>query len=34
MSQGLAKVISIGEVNTSSQMDQPVLITPGVARQH
>ena len=30
MTQGLARVISIGEVKVSNDIDQPVLITPGV----
>ena len=30
MTQGLARVISIGEVKISNDIDQPVLITPGV----
>ena len=29
MTQGLARVISIGEVKISNDIDQPVLITPG-----
>ena len=30
MTQGLARVISIGEVKISNDIDQPVLITPGI----
>ena len=30
MTQGLAQVISIDEVKVSNDIDQPVLITPGV----